>query len=51
MLFRWGELYTEDVDQHTAVLSEVASSTAEITIDDIQVRNPGTSLSDDQEKL
>ena len=29
------ELYAEDVDQHMAVLPEVVSSTAEITIDDI----------------
>ena len=34
-----------------AVLPEVVSSTAEITIDDIQVGDPGIPLSQDQEKL
>ena len=46
-----GELYAEDVDQHMAVLPEVVSSTAEITIDDIQVGDPGIPLTQDQEKL
>ena len=46
-----GKLYAEDVDQHMAVLPEVAPSTAEITIDDIQVGDPGIPLSQDQEKL
>ncbi|CAH0489054.1 unnamed protein product [Peronospora farinosa] len=36
-----GELYAEDVDQHMAVLPEIGPSTAEVTIDDIQVGDPG----------
>ena len=46
-----GELHAEDVDQHMVVLPEIILSTAEITIDDIQVRDPGIPLSEDQEKL
>ena len=34
-----------------AVLPEIVSSTAEITIDEIQVGDPGIPLSQDQEKL
>ena len=45
-----GEIYADDVDQHMAVLLEVASSTAEINLDDIQVGGPGTSLAVNQEK-
>ena len=41
-----GVLYAEGEDQHMAVLSEVVSSTAGNTIDDIQVVDPRTSLSE-----
>ena len=46
-----GELFAEDVDQHMAVLPEVVTPTQEITIDDIQVGDPGTSRIEGQEKL
>ena len=32
-----GELYAEDVDQHMAVLPDIVTPTAEVTIDDTQV--------------
>ena len=35
-----GELYAEDVDQHMAVLPDIVTPTAEVTIDDIQVGDP-----------
>ena len=44
-----GELFAEEVDQHMAVLPEIVSSTAEVTIDDIQVGDPGVPLTEDQE--
>ena len=44
-----GDLYAEDVDQHMAMLPEVTECTTEITIDDIQVGDPGVPLTDDQE--
>ena len=46
-----GELYAEDVDQHMAVLPEITSPTAEITIDEIQVGEPGIPLTEDQESM
>uniref|UniRef100_A0AAV1VFN7 Reverse transcriptase n=1 Tax=Peronospora matthiolae TaxID=2874970 RepID=A0AAV1VFN7_9STRA len=46
-----GELFAEDVEQHMAVLSEVSISTTEITIDDVQVGDPGIPLTEDQEDL
>ncbi|CAI5722015.1 unnamed protein product [Peronospora effusa] len=46
-----GELYAEDVDQHMAVLPEIVSSTEEVTIDYIQVGDPGVPLTKDQEGL
>ena len=30
-----GELYSEDVDQHMAVLPDIVTTTAEVAIDDI----------------
>ena len=32
-----GELFADDIEQHMAVLLEVATSSTEITIDDVQV--------------
>ena len=46
-----GELFAEDVEQHMAVLPEVTASKTEITIDDIQVGDPGIPLTADQEDL
>uniref|UniRef100_A0AAV1T816 Reverse transcriptase n=1 Tax=Peronospora matthiolae TaxID=2874970 RepID=A0AAV1T816_9STRA len=46
-----GELFAEDVDQHLAVLPEVVTPTQDITIDDIQVGDPGIPITEDQEKL
>ena len=46
-----GELFAEDVEQHMAVLPEVGTPTQEITIDGIQVGNPGVPRTDHQEKL
>ena len=46
-----GDLFAEDVDQHMAVLPEVITPTAEVTMDDIQVGDPGVPLTEDQEKL
>ena len=45
------DMYAEDVDQHMAVLPEVTACTTEMTIDDIQVGDPGVPLTDDQERL
>ena len=46
-----GELFAEDVEQHLAVLPEVAASSTEMTIDDAQVGDPGVPLTEDQERL
>ena len=46
-----GDLYAEDVDQHMALLPEITASTEQVTIDDIQVGDPGVPLTEDQEKL
>uniref|UniRef100_A0AAV1VNF8 Uncharacterized protein n=1 Tax=Peronospora matthiolae TaxID=2874970 RepID=A0AAV1VNF8_9STRA len=46
-----GELFAEDVDQNLAVLPEVVTPTQDITIDDIQVGDPGIPITEDQEKL
>ena len=46
-----GELFAEDVDQHMAFPPEVGTPTREITIDDIQVGDPGVPKTDGQEKL
>ena len=46
-----GELFAEDVEQHMAVLPEITVSTTEITIDDVQVGDPGMPLTEDQEDL
>ena len=46
-----GDLFAEDVEQHMAVLPELAASTTEVTINDIQVGDPGVPLTGDQEKL
>ena len=46
-----GELFGEDVDQHMTVLPEVGTPTQEMTIDNIQVGDPGTPRTEDQEKL
>ena len=47
----FGELYAEDVDQHMAVLPDIVTPTAEVTIDDIQVGDPGVPLTEEQERL
>ena len=46
-----GDLFAEDGEQHLAVLPEVATSTEEVTMEDIQVGDPGIPLSEDQEAL
>ena len=46
-----GELFAEDVDQHMAVLLGVGTPKQEITIDDIQVGDPGVPRTDDQDKV
>ena len=46
-----GELFAEDIDQHMADLPEIVTTTAKVSIDDIQVGDPGGPLTDDQEKL
>ena len=46
-----GELYAEDVDQHMAVLPDIVTPTAEVTIDDIQVDGLDVPLTEDQERL
>ena len=46
--YEGGELFAKDVEGHLAVLPEVATST-EITIDDVQVGDPGVPISEDQE--
>ena len=46
-----GELYAEDVDQYIAVLPDIVMHTAEVTIDDIQLDDPGVPLTDDHERL
>ena len=45
------ELFAEDVDHHMAVLPIVVTPTQEITIDDIQVGDPGIPITDDRGKL
>ena len=49
--YEGGELFAEDVEQHMAVLPVVTTSTTEITIDDVQVGDPGIPLTEDQEDL
>ena len=46
-----GDLHAEDFDQHMANLPEVSTPAANVTIDDIQVGDPGVPLTDDQKKL
>ena len=46
-----GELLREEVEQHLAVLPEVATSSTEITIGDVQVGDPGVTLTKDQERV
>ena len=46
-----GELYAEDIDQHMAVLPEVVIPVAEISLENIQVGDPGEPLSSGQETL
>ena len=41
-----GDLFVEDVEQHLAVLPEVVTSTEEVTMEDIQVGDPGIPLSE-----
>ena len=45
------KLFAENVEQHMAVLPEVTTSTTEVTIDDVQVGDPGIPLSENQEDL
>ena len=49
--YKGGELFAEDVEQHLEVPPEVAKSSTEITIDDVQVGDPVVPLTDDQERL
>ena len=42
-----GDVYAEDVDQHMAVLPEATTSTAEVTIDAIQICDPSLPLSEE----
>ena len=44
-------MYAEDVDQHMEILPEVVTPPAEISLEDIQVGEPGDPLSNDREKL
>ena len=46
-----GEMYAEDIDQHMEILPEVVTPPAEISLEDIQVGEPGDPLSNDREKL
>ena len=46
-----GELCTEDVDQHMAVLPDIVTPTAEVKIDDTQVGDPDVPLTGDQEQI
>uniref|UniRef100_A0AAV1UBC5 Reverse transcriptase n=1 Tax=Peronospora matthiolae TaxID=2874970 RepID=A0AAV1UBC5_9STRA len=46
-----GDLFAEDVGQHMALLTKIIAPTKEVAIDDIQVGDPGVTLTDDQEKL
>ncbi|KAE8883029.1 hypothetical protein PF003_g32919 [Phytophthora fragariae] len=46
-----GELFAEDVESHMAVLPEVATTTEEVTIEDIQVGNPADNSPEEIEKL
>lgn len=46
-----GELFAEDVDQHMAILPEVVTPEKEITIEDIQVGDPGVPLTNKQAEL
>ena len=46
-----GKLYVENVNQHMAVLTDIAMPTSEVTIDDIQVGDPDVPRTDDQEQL
>ena len=46
-----GELFADDVELNMAVLPEVATSSTAITIDDVQVGDPGIPLTEDQERL
>ena len=45
------ELYAENVELYLAVLPEVVTSSMDITIDDILVRDPGVPLTEDQKSL
>ena len=49
--YKGGELFAEDVEQHLEVPPEVAKSSTEITIDDVQVGDPGVTLTKDQERV
>ncbi|KAE8953124.1 hypothetical protein PR003_g34097 [Phytophthora rubi] len=46
-----GELFAEDVESHMAVLPEVATTTEEVTIEDIQVGNPADNSPEEIERL
>ena len=46
-----GELFAEDVDQHMTILPEVVTPAKEITIEDIQVGDPGVPLTKKQTEL
>ena len=42
---------TPKTDQHMAVLPDIVTPTAEVTIDDIQVGDPDVKLTDDHEQI
>uniref|UniRef100_A0AAV1UAC7 Uncharacterized protein n=1 Tax=Peronospora matthiolae TaxID=2874970 RepID=A0AAV1UAC7_9STRA len=46
-----GKLFVEDVGQHMAVLPEVDTTLCEMTIEDLQVSEPGVPLTKEQEEL
>ena len=45
------KIFAEDVEEHLTVIPEVATSSTEQTIDDVQVGGPGVPLTEAQEKL
>jgi hypothetical protein len=46
-----GEIFAEDVERQMAVLPEMPSTTEEVTIEDIQVGDPGTNTPEEIERL
>ena len=46
-----GDLFAGDIEQHLAVLPEMAIATEEVTIDDIQIGDPDVPLTAYQQEL